>query len=317
MVRFENAPWICPVCGEKLNISGNSFVCRNRHCYDVAKSGYVNLLPTSGKGNHGDDKLMVKARTDFLNRGFYEPLAKRLAELVCEFLAGTADSKYGCEGKPDMPGESRASEKSEKSGENRRLVIDAGCGEGYYTGIIADAVRSEQAKMSAYENTCAEKTSVVGLDISKEAVNAAARHTEGVFLAVAGTSAMPLPDSCAEVLLNVFSPLFPEEFGRVLRPGGRLIRVVPGERHLWQLKELVYDEAYENPPPQPEIPGFETIMTERLEYNISLPDSDSIRQLFMMTPYYYKTGEKDQRKLLDADSLTTRVEFEIIVYSRV
>ena len=319
MKNSENAPWICPVCGEKLNIYGKSFVCVNRHCYDIARSGYVNLLGASGKGNHGDDRLMVKARTGFLNKGYYAPLAEKLTDFVLQYTVNGEYNYADCIVRNS--GNGKSSSRAAHSG----LIIDAGCGEGYYTGRIAEAIETRRMENSLSEepasDTCDEaagtpaavSASVVGLDISREAVAAAAKRTENVFLAVAGTSGMPLPDRCAAIVLNVFSPLFPEEFKRVLCPGGKLIRVVPGERHLWQLKELVYDRPYENPPPQIEVPGFEPVLTERVNYDITLQDNNSIRQLFMMTPYYYKTGENDQKKLLNAANLTTRVEFEIIV----
>jgi Methylase involved in ubiquinone/menaquinone biosynthesis len=265
----KTAPWTCPVCGCTLYQSEKTFSCSNRHSFDIAKSGYVNLLLSSGKGNHGDDRLMVRARTVFLNKGYYRPLADRVSQLVSEY--SDEDS----------------------------LIIDAGCGEGYYTKIIADNLHS----------------TVAGIDISKEAVMAASKQGKDIYYATASSAEMPLKDDCTSVIVNIFAPLFEKEFSRVLSTGGKLIRVVPGEKHLWELKELVYDRPYENPAPQIDIQGFSVEKSERLEYTVCLEDNASIRQLFMMTPYYYKTGETDQNKLSSVESLNVLLSFEITVYT--
>lgn len=262
--------FICPVCGKKLNNEGKSLLCPDGHCFDKAKSGYVNLLMNNGAGRHGDDRLMVRARTEFLGAGYYDPLANRLAEI------------------------------SSECGRDGAVIVDAGCGEGYYS-----------AKIEA-----ASGNRVIGIDISREAVIAAAKRSKTMSLAVASTAAMPLENSCADMVLNIFSPLFEKEFCRVLKSGGRLIRVFPLEKHLWELKKLVYDKPYENTEIELELGGFALERKEKLKYTITLDSGDMIRNLFMMTPYYYKTGEEDQKKLLAADSLTTAVEFGIAVYRK-
>lgn len=261
---------VCPVCGGELAPEGRSYYCAKRHCFDIAKSGYVNLLPPSGSGRHGDDRVMVRARTEFLSRGCYEPLARRICERAAEFCGSGS------------------------------VIVDAGCGEGYYSAMAEEASGAE----------------LIGIDISKEALIAASRRSRSMRLVAASTAAIPLPDGCADAVLNIFSPLFPEEFSRILRPEGRLIRVVPMERHLYELKELIYDRPYENPAPEEELPGFRTVSTEQVKYTLELHDAESISQLFMMTPYYYKTSREDQQKLAEADELKTAVEFEIIVYEK-
>lgn len=95
----------CPVCKEELKLDGRTYRCINNHCFDCAKQGYVNLLQSnkSKSKRHGDDKLMIEARTRFLNTNFYKPLC----DLMCELL-----KKY-------VP--------------QNACVLDAGCGDCYYT----------------------------------------------------------------------------------------------------------------------------------------------------------------------------------------
>lgn len=262
--------FICPVCGEELNISGKSYICPKGHCFDIAKSGYVNLLMSNAAGRHGDDRLMVRARTEFLNEGFYEPLADKLVSTVKKLAVGVP------------------------------VIVDAGCGEGYYSAKIEQATGGR----------------LIGVDISREALIAASKRSRSMALAVASTAAMPVADEGADIVLNIFSPLFADEFRRALKSGGHLIRVVPMEKHLWELKKLVYDKPYENEKPELQLEGFALESVEELKYEISLSGGGMIQKLFMMTPYYYKTGEADQKKLESADRLKTSLEFCIAVYRK-
>ena len=109
--------FICPLCKNTLNKKENIFTCNNNHCYDISKHGYVNLLLSqkSSKKRHGDDKLMLKSRQDFLEKGFYKPL---LDSLTAEVL--------------------------KKSDGKAVTVLDVGCGEGYYTANISKAIPDSQ-----------------------------------------------------------------------------------------------------------------------------------------------------------------------------
>lgn len=267
---------MCPVCGQALNLERKTYRCEKGHCFDCAKSGYVNLLPPAPGGKrHGDDKLMVKARTDFLDKGYYDPLARAIAGCVAN-----------CEA-------------------NHLHIVDAGCGEGKYTVDVLNCL-TEQRKTA----------DIVGVDISKEALICAARRSKAMKLCVASTAHMPLADSCADVVLNIFSPFMGEEFARILKPDGRLICAVPLERHLWELKQLIYDTPYENPAPSEELAGFTLVERQDLRYEIELNCHEDIVNLFKMTPYYYKTGAADQEKAERAEYLNTTIEFGVLVYQK-
>lgn len=267
---------ICPVCGEPLELVEKTYRCAKGHCFDRAKSGYVNLLPPAPGGKrHGDDKRMVKARTDFLDRGYYDPLAHAVADCVAGF------------------------------GFDHVCLVDAGCGEGKYTVDVRNKLIS-----------LGRTVEIVGVDISKEALIQAARRSKEMTLCAASTAHMPLPDRCAHVVLNIFSPFMGGEFARVLKPEGRLIRVVPLERHLWELKALIYETPYENPAPEVEAEGFDLVDQRLLRYTIELNSGEEIMSLFQMTPYYYKTGASDQEKAAKAHYLRTTVEFGVFVYQK-
>ncbi|MBP3313498.1 MAG: methyltransferase domain-containing protein [Oscillospiraceae bacterium] len=93
---------LCPICGADLLQDEKQWHCPNGHSFDVARQGYVNLLPVTQKHSlhPGDTKEMVAARKEFLDAGYYLPIAHTLREILCK--------------------------------ENPKAVLDVGCGEGYY-----------------------------------------------------------------------------------------------------------------------------------------------------------------------------------------
>jgi len=264
---------ICPKCKEKLNIEGRTYTCVNRHCYDTAKSGYVNLLLANQMNSAlpGDNKLMVQARKAFLDKGYYAPLAEALCRAVSEYAS------KGCK------------------------ILDAGCGEGYYTEKIAVA--------------CPD-TEIVGIDISKNAADYAARRTKAVKFAVGSVFHLPVADGSCDVLTTLFAPYCGEEFQRVLKDNGIMIMVIPAERHLWQLKCAVCDEPYLNEVKDFALDGFELLKRETVTGEIDLPCNEDITALFAMTPYYYKTSAEGQQRLSEINTLTTEIGFEVLVYKK-
>ena len=266
---------ICPKCREKLTDEGNSLLCKNRHCYDKAKSGYVNLLPSNQMHAKlpGDNKLMVQARRTFLNKGYYSPLAEALCGKVLEFAG------------------------------NSCKILDAGCGEGYYTARIAEALKGIASE-------------IVGIDISKEAADCAAKRTKEVKFAVASVFHLPIETESVDILTTVFAPFCGEEFIRVLKPGGIMIMVIPAERHLWQLKCAVYENPYLNEMKDTSIDGFRLLDRNTVTGEIHLDSKEDVSALFSMTPYFYKTDAAGSERLAGLDSLTTEIGFEILTYRR-
>ena len=268
--------FICPKCKNSLTVTdGGTAKCPLGHSYDRAKEGYYNLLLSSAGGVHGDNREMVAARRDFLDTGAYWPLAERVAELVCE---------YTCVG---------------------GIMLDAGCGEGYYTHIINE--KAENANKNLH---------ILGFDISKDAVRLAAKRDGGVSLAVASSYDIPLLDGTVDAVVNVFSPLALSETSRILRTGGTFIMAIPAERHLFGLKSVLYDTPYLNTPESDELRGFELISREKIAYRLTLDTKEEINSLFMMTPYAYRSPREGRERLALLDTLTTEIEFYLFVYKK-
>ena len=275
----------CPVCGEALAAGEKTYACPGGHCFDRAKQGYVNLLCSqqSSQKRHGDDKLMARARQAFLDKGFYRPLLSVILDAVRNFLP--------------------------RPGADGLRLLDAGCGEGWYTAAVREGLR-----MSGLPAV------IAGIDISRETLQAAARRFNVLppasrpELAVASVNAMPVASGGCAAVLNFFTPCNAGEFARVLRPDGVLIRAVPLAKHLHSLKAAIYDaprdNAVDNNPP----PGFQTAFSRDLHGEITLETPEDIANLFMMTPYYYKTSRADQAKAAALTRLTTETAFGVRVY---
>ena len=259
----------CPICGQPLEREERSYRCPKRHCYDVAKEGYVNLLPANKKHakDPGDDKDMVAARSRFLDGDHYAPLRNALAALVLE--------------------------------RSPRTVLDSGCGEGYYTAGVYNALRERGSAVR-----------VMGVDLSRSALKKAARRTKEAEFAVASVYHLPVADHAVELLLNCFAPLALEEFRRVLAPGGTFLYVVPGAKHLWELKQVLYEKPYENEEEETAYEGFSYETIVPVDFTMEL-DAPALQDLFRMTPYCWKTPKAGVERMNTLEGLSVTASFRI------
>ena len=145
----------------------------------------------------------------------------------------------------------------------------------------------------------------------------ASKANKSIKYAVASAFQLPFAENSADIILNIFAPCAYDEFSRVLKNAGYLVKVVPLSEHLWELKKAIYDKPYKNKPEIRNDELFSLIESVELKYQITLKSKDDIYNLFTMTPYYYKTSKEDTKKLLKLESLTTTVHFAIEIYKRV
>lgn len=268
----------CPICGRTLHRRGNALCCELRHSFDLASQGYVHLLPANRMHARlpGDSKEMVAARRRFLDTGCYAPFAREIARIARQACAG----------------------------QKHPVILDAGCGEGYYTDTVRRAFAEE------------EGVRVCGFDISKLAVASAARRYPALELAVASCFAIPAKNASADLLLAIFSPIVPEEFARVVRPGGALLLAVAAPRHLFGLKEILYDTPYENETKDTVYPGFVFESRTPVRTTATIYGQQTLHDLFAMTPYYWKTPADGAKRLQEKESLFTELGFDLLLYRR-
>lgn len=269
----------CPVCSGPLLKTEKTYSCTLGHSYDIASEGYVYLLPPNKKHSRdpGDCREMVAARRRFLEAGYYRLFSEKLNQLVLEHL------------QTEHP-----------------AVLDAGCGEGYYTGRLHRALTEGGGAPE-----------VIGFDISKAAVKAAAKRNQEILFAVASSFQIPVINGGMDCVVNVFAPIVPGELNRVLKPGGILLLAIPGERHLYGLKEILYDEPYENEHRKTEYPGFHFLGRTSVLGEITVEGAQAVRDLFAMTPYFWKTPKEGSKRLEHTGRLRTPIQFEFLIYRKV
>lgn len=303
---MDQSIFICPVCGSPLSRDGGSFKCGNNHCYDISREGYVNLLPANRKHSRepGDSKEMLDARKFFLNRGYYKPLARSVTSAIIKSRNHSRPFPSGrkltyCERR--FP----AGLLNMTPPANDFIILDAGCGEGYYSDYIS-------------KNRYAGSSSAIyGIDISREGIRSAARRNRNVHYAVAGIYSLPVADNSVNILLNIFAPFYEKEFSRVLKERGTIISVAPGAHHLYELKKYLYDEVYLNDEEFSVSENFHITETVRVKYDLQIFDKADISFLLKMTPYYHKTEPERIRSFLeDIDELKTTADFLIRIISR-
>lgn len=280
---LNNTLLLCPVCKDKLikDVSNKMYKCSNRHTYDIAKEGYVNLLISNQKKskNPGDSKEMVLARVDFLSQGYYEVLSYKINEVIFECLEKINSDKFN--------------------------IIDLGCGEGYYLTNLKNYLEEKNIKASYY-----------GLDVSKEAVKYASKKNKDCIWAVGNNFKIPAGDKSVDCILSVFSPIDINECNRVLKDDGVFIRILPRTNHLIQLRNIIYSEVHlNNKIYTASADENEYIRESNVTFNIKL-NKEEILSLLKMTPHYWKSTPENKEKLESYESLDITIDMRIGVFQK-
>lgn len=175
-------------------------------------------------------------------------------------------------------------------------ILDCGCGEGYYTDALGK--------------------NVFGVDLSKAAIEKAAKKYKNPFFAVASVYDLPVFSGSVDLLVNVFAPLAIDEFRRVLKPGGYFVYVVPAEKHLLEMKKILYDKPYENVFSKTEYDGFEYIENEKVAFPLDVIGKDDVSALFKMTPYLWRTPKEGVERLEKTERLCDTAEFYVHILKK-
>lgn len=265
----------CPLCHQSLTQVDRTFKCENNHQFDLAKEGYVNLMPAHHKRSKdpGDNKEMMQARRRFLEGDHYNPMRQAVVAL-CENVLPVE--------KPNL--------------------LDIGCGEGYYTNEIA--LKLAQRDPSIY-----------GLDISKVAIRYAAKRYPAVNFSVASSHRLPFANNSLDAVLRIYAPCKAEELQRTLKEQGVVITVTPAGRHLYQLRDAIYDGVRLHDETPETIEGFTLESQQHLNYMMELSGSDAF-DLLQMTPFAWKATESFKQELMQSDSYRCEADFMLRVYRK-
>lgn len=269
----------CPIDGELLTLEEKQLRCVNGHSFDLARQGYVNLLPVQHKRSKhpGDSKEMVAARQRFLDTGVYAPVADLLSDFLHAAIAAI-----------DQPS-----------------CLDAGCGEGYYLAHALDYLGAKKA---------GDGLNLIGLDISKEAVIGAAKRNKEISWVVGTNRQPPMLPASVDIILCVFGFHSFQGFNKILPLGGKLVLVEPGPDHLQELRQVTYaqlnktelsklDDAFAM--------GFKQVDEQVLRFSTPALSNETLKDLLLMTPHFFRATQQGREAAakLDNVSLTVDVVF--------
>ncbi|BAV79124.1 23S rRNA (guanine(745)-N(1))-methyltransferase [Streptococcus sp. NPS 308] len=268
--RFAAATaFACPICQENLTLVETSLKCSNRHSFDLAKFGYVNLAPQI-KQSANYDKESFQNRQEILEAGFYQAILETISDLLARL-------------------------------ETAKTILDIGCGEGFYSRKL--------------QESHPDKT-FYAFDISKDSVQIAAKSEPNwaVNWFVGDLARLPIKNASMDILLDIFSPANYGEFRRVLSQNGILIKVVPTENHLKEIRHMVQDHLtkkdYSNQDIKEHFQEHFTIQSSQIA-SLTKPITPEQRQaLLSMTPLLFNI---DQTKIDWSQLIEITIEAEILV----
>jgi len=268
--RFASATaFACPICRENLTLVESSLKCENRHSFDLAKFGYVNLAPQI-KQSANYDKENFQNRQQILEAGFYQAILDALSTMLCSL-------------------------------ETSKTILDIGCGEGFYSRKL--------------QEVHPDKT-FYAFDISKDSVQIAAKSETNwaVNWFVGDLTQLPIKDASMDILLDIFSPANYGEFQRVLSKDGILIKVIPTENHLKEIRQTVQDQLKKKDYSNQDIKEYfqehfsiQSIQTVSLTKSIT---AEQRQALLSMTPLLFHV---DQSKIDWSQLTEITIEAEILV----
>lgn len=180
-------------------------------------------------------------------------------------------------------------------------VLDIGCGEGYYTNA-----------MQFYTQQC------VGVDIAKTAIQRAAKLNPQVTWVVGTGANLPIQDHAIELCTSLFSPIPQDEILRVLKEEGHLIVVTPAPRHLYTLREALFEQVNLHEP-QKFVEQLDRSFTLRQAHIVEVPmllDQLALKNLITMTPYAYKANPERRIKLEQTLQYTVTAAFQIYLFQK-
>ena len=277
MPLLELSQLCCPLDGLPMQRDAGQWRCPSGHSFDIARQGHVHLLPVQFKKSRdpGDSAGMIAARRDFLDSGAYAPIANALIDRVQNALADI----------------------------DSLAILDAGCGDGYYLDALCRHLDRPGRAITA-----------TGVDISKWAVQACRRRNRNINALVASNRQIPLPEESQDLILCAFGfPVYPE-FYRLLKPGGLLIMLDPDRGHLRELRQQLYAELRESPPPSlaaAEACGFQLVDSLSLNAGQQRLNSSQIRQLLQMTPHGHRASPAARDRVAALEALAVSIELRL------
>ena len=272
--------FMCPICKNKMVIEDlNSVVCLNKHCFDLSKNGYINLLLKSVKTEY--DKKMLESRNIICKSGFFNTMTEQISNLIINEL--------------------------NKIGFGNIKILDAGCGEGsHLVDILYNLNNRTQTKFQG-----------VGIDISKEGIQIASREYSNIIWCVADLAQNSFLNKQFNIVLNIFSHSNYSEFNRIIADDGILIKVIPGSEYLCELRSVFYDKTNKHTYSNEKVlnhfsKNFNILDTQQILYSVRV-NKENLGHIIKMTPLSWGTSNENIEKVLKMDIKNITVNLTVIL----
>lgn len=269
----------CPICESPMRVINlRSLTCSNQHTFDIAKQGYINLLLQQNK-THYDKDLFTARRQIIAKNGFFDRLTAMLSQII----------------------------NNQTTDQGVLKLVDMGSGEGTHLANIDDTLQTNFT----------QSVVGIGIDIAKEGILTAAKSYENVVWMVADLAHTPLMDQTCDVILNILSPSNYREFKRVLKDDGIVIKVVPGEGYLSELRHHFYQQSSKEDYSNVEVTThfsdhFHHVEEHTLFYKIPL-DPPAMKALIKMTPLTWNISEEEINTFLKTGISEITVDLKVLI----
>ena len=321
---FAIPDFICPLCQSPLQLGAKSWTCDasqqasligdnktpaklSHHSFDVARQGYVNLLPVQQKKSKapGDSPDSIAARQRFLAAGHYASLQSLIGEQL---------ARLAIEQSVEDPVESKTGQ----------CWADIGSGEGYYTLAMREAlVKQGIDSLIAVDIskpavvTLAKASKAAGVLWQQATVQAATRIPCPIYPLVASAAHLPLAPGSLTGISTIFSPILPEVFAQMLQAQGWLVIAKPDVDHLASVREALFDSVREHDSDK-FLTQLEPYFTQQAVLSctqeLQLNQTD-LADLLTMTPYAYRAQPTKRDALLTSASENEfKTEAKFVVY---
>lgn len=278
-IQENIAMFRCPICNKKMKYFDSSRIaCSNKHSFDLSRKGYVNLLLNTVKVDY--DKKMFESRSIIFKNKFYESMIQQISTLILRQSYNTSS--------------------------NSLKILDAGCGEGSHISQIVNCL----SVCSTIEATG------FGIDISKDAIQIAARDYPNLIWCVGDLTRIPFADNQFNVVLSLLSPSNYTEFGRVISEDGILIKVIPGRDYLYELRRYFYDktdrETYSNKKVLEHFrSSFHNFDIQQINYRIPI-NQENLVHFVKMTPLSWRATAEKVNNILNSGIDHITIDLTII-----
>ncbi|MCQ2009051.1 methyltransferase domain-containing protein [Sporolactobacillus sp. STSJ-5] len=269
----------CPVCGADMDSVAQKSL--------MCKQGHTFDIAKQGYVNlvtkpvhtHYEKVLFEARRRVIVDHRFFDPLIAALAEQI-------------------------------KNLKNESVrILDLGCGEGSHLAKICQLLAiASSNNIQGY-----------GIDLAKEGIQSAAKNYPDQNWFVADLAHSPFNEHLFDVVLNILSPSNYHTFDRMLKPGGSIIKVIPGSDYLKELRRSLLGAEKSHYSNADTFSLFQrhypNASVQKISYTVQL-DQDGIRDLMKMTPLAWNASEAIQKQWFEKSSAIITVEFEILIGSR-